>query len=97
MNSLKHLISLYKIHRRNWQTLKQKEAHYASSKMEFPVHLQHQLEDEYDSMVEHKNKLVDYKSSLQEEQARKGINTPPEVLMDIEDIDKILKEHYRGV
>lgn len=91
MNELKHLKQMYTIYKRNWQTLREREAYYAEERLAFPVHFQHQLEDNWDNMIDYQNKLKDYLGYLKLEEAKKGINTPPEILMDIKEIEGLLK------
>ena len=84
-----HELKLIKIHRRNLEILGEQKAMLGEF---LPVHLQNQIDFGIKAIAEIEKNLKRRLQILLEKSATYGLNTPPEVSIEIEDIQAYFKE-----
>ncbi len=88
--NLEHVRTLLNIHTKNSEILQQQKA---SASGTFAVSVQNHIDENKLSIVGLREELKRYKQKLLEQQARSGINTDPSILMELEDVDKLIDEY----
>lgn len=88
-----HEIKLIEIHRRN---IKHLRAQKAKLGLHCPPHIKNQLDSEKKSVAELEGVLRRRRQLLLEKAALKGINTDPEISIEIEDINKYFDDLGEG-
>jgi hypothetical protein len=87
-----HELKLISIHKRNLLHLQKQKAQLGEF---LPVYIQNQIDTNEESIAELETTLKRRLQMLLEKAALKGINTDPEISIEIEDIQAYFKENQK--